>query len=143
MPAPAHLPAHPDGRGRGLRYRLGAYLLLLTCLASLQVACSQAGLYERLQSTEDPKVRAQAAIEAGDKGDREAIPYLIELLDDQDEVVRMMAALSLRRITGGSMGYRVYDSYPDRQAAIQRWRQWARAGAKGTPTYAPEPESQP
>jgi hypothetical protein len=80
-------------------------------------------LAEGLQS-EDPANRISATIEAADTGDREVLPLLVDQLDDPDADVRMYAILSLRKLTGQTLGYRFYADPADRAAAVARWRAW-------------------
>ncbi|NLF32767.1 MAG: HEAT repeat domain-containing protein [Planctomycetes bacterium] len=87
-------------------------------------------LYARLQSEDDP-VRIQAAVEAGRTGDREALPFLVEMLADASPAVRLAAIGSLRRITGWDFGYQSYGDEAARREAIGRWRQWLEAPAGG------------
>jgi hypothetical protein len=62
--------------------------------------------------------------DAADAGDRTAIPRLIDDLDDNDPAIRFAAITALQKMTGQSFDYNYYDDAPDRQAAVQRWRQW-------------------
>ena len=88
------------------------------------------GLYQRLQSGQDKEV-AQAAVEAGAARDRQAVPYLIEALENDAADIRIFAITSLRQITGEDFGFRPWASSGQRAAAVERWRQWW-AGASAT-----------
>ena len=94
------------------------------CIASTPTAGS---VYSRLQS-EDPAVRIQAAVQAGQDYDKKAIPLLVACLDDNESDVRMFAGMSLKRIVGdkiyAEMGWKFYLSHPERDAAVARWREW-------------------
>jgi hypothetical protein len=105
-------------RGRG-------NILAAVMLAAITAGCGQrpGGLYQRLQSHQESEL-AQAAVDAGAANDRQAVPYLIEALEHEAADVRLFAITSLRRITGQDLGYRPWASPEERQAAIQRWRQW-------------------
>jgi hypothetical protein len=72
----------------------------------------------------DPAARVRAIIEAADQNDRHAIPLIVDRLDDEDEAVRSIAAMALRRMTNETFGYQSYDPIHVRQQAVQRWRDW-------------------
>jgi HEAT repeat protein len=71
--------------------------------------------------------------------DRGSVPALIELLDDEDDAVRMAAGSALKSMTGHDTGYRAFAPPDERHAHMSRWRAWwgaesARpAGAKDAP----------
>ncbi len=115
-----------------MRYRAGTICVLflaagmLGCQASTPVAGT---LAERLQS-EDPAVRIQAAVEAGNARDKNVLPLLVDRLSDTDQDVRFFAGMALEKIVGAevaqAIGWRFYDPPERRDQAIQRWRQWIR-----------------
>lgn len=76
-----------------------------------------------------PLDRAQAAVRAAEHGDTAPIHALVDLLEDSDDVVRMVAIHSLRRLCGEDFGYRYYADAPERAAAVLRWRAALRDGA--------------
>ena len=55
---------------------------------------------------------------------RDALPRLVEDLDDPDSAIRFAAISALRRMTGQDFGYRYYDSPWARRPAVMRWRLW-------------------
>ena len=57
-------------------------------------------------------------------GDRKEIPTLIEMLDDDDDAVRMAAGAALRGLTGHDTGYRAFAPQAERRAQIATWRAW-------------------
>ncbi len=57
-------------------------------------------------------------------GDRSSIPALIEMLDDDDESVRLSAGSALKAMTGHDTGYRAYAPPEERRTQIARWRAW-------------------
>jgi hypothetical protein len=69
-------------------------------------------------------VRRAAAEELGRRGHWDAIPRLIERLDDPDADVRAASAESLRRLTNQFLGYRATASLGRRRDAADRWRAW-------------------
>lgn len=84
---------------------------------------------QRLQA-EDPDVRIQAAVEAGNMGDKKVVPLLVDRLTDCNSDVRFYAGMALEKILGQDvskeMGWVSYDSADERDKAVTRWRQWVR-----------------
>jgi len=86
--------------------------------------------------------RIQAIVRAGTDRDAESVPLLIDLLDDDDDAVRLYAILALEKITDTRMGYNYADPPWERSRAIQRWRRWLeadRVGASGAIYSSAEP----
>ncbi len=71
-----------------------------------------------------------AAIAAAGAGDQSAIPDLIDMLDSDDALVRMVAILSLERLTGEVRGYDHAAPEWQRSAAAEQWAQWARSNSQ-------------
>ncbi len=71
--------------------------------------------------SDDPASKLYAIRRAGQGRDPSMIGGLVEQLDSDDPVVRMMAIVALSRITGTRMGYNPYASLVDRRAAIETW----------------------
>jgi len=86
-----------------------------------------------------PAARLAAIREAGATGDPEAIPPLVEQLESDDPVTRMMSIVALERITGERLGYNPYGSVTERRAAIERWVEAVRAGRFTSPAPADLP----
>lgn len=76
----------------------------------------------------NPLDRARAVVALAEQRDAQAIPKLVDLLDDRDPGVRLYTIQALERLTGESFGYRYFDGPADRAAAVQRWRDALRAG---------------
>jgi hypothetical protein len=99
-----------------------------TVLAVWSGGCGPAAsesLSQRLQA-ENPHVRQEALIEAARNNQRDMLGYMVAALSDTDSVVRMTAILALERMTGTKRGYRYFEPWDQRQAAIRRWRDWLR-----------------
>ncbi|MFM8981120.1 MAG: HEAT repeat domain-containing protein [Planctomycetia bacterium] len=79
----------------------------------------------------NPSVRAQAAGEVARLGALEHLPAVIELLDDDDATVRLMAGRTLRALTGHDTGYRPYAPPDELRAQVEAWRAWWAAQAPG------------
>jgi len=90
------------------------------------------GLYRRFQD-ENPAVRIDAIIQAGQTKDAPAVPYLVDRLSDSDREVRVFAIVALEKITGQTLGYRHYDPPELRGQAIRRWRDWLAASQTAAP----------
>lgn len=74
-----------------------------------------------------PSSRIAAIERSAAEGRSQDIPRIVENLSSDDAAVRMAAIGALRRMTGETLGYRFDDPSPDRQQAIARWADWARA----------------
>ncbi len=77
----------------------------------------------------DPGQRIHAIVEAGEQGRQEAVPLLVDRLEDEDIAVRFFAIQSLEKITGETKGYRYYDPPGLQARAVRRWRSWVEARA--------------
>ena len=83
---------------------------------------------------ENPSVRTRSCVKAARTGDRDALPLLVERLEDESADVRMFAIGALRRMTGKTLGYRFHAARQQRAEAVRRWREWLasnRPGATG------------
>jgi len=79
------------------------------------------------------RVRFTAAHELANLGDRSALPVLVDLLEAQDEWVRIRAVSSLRAVAGHSLGYSAAEPEKTRRDAVKLWRAWfAERGATAT-----------
>jgi hypothetical protein len=76
--------------------------------------------------SDDANRRILAIRVAGQTKDRNAVPLLVDRLEDEDEAVRFFAILALERITGQRFGYDYGRSSGDRAPAVQRWRDYVR-----------------
>jgi len=119
------MPDHPAAR-QSLRFACG----LAAVAAILAPLGCNANLFARpdFRSNYAPD-RARAAVVAAERGDTGAVPALVNLLEDRDPTVRMYGQLALERLCGGTLGYRYYESVPERQAAVARWREAIREGS--------------
>ncbi|QOJ13501.1 MAG: HEAT repeat domain-containing protein [Planctomycetia bacterium] len=98
--------------------------LLLTLVAG---GCLPRGSTAKLNSP-NARERAVAGVALASGGDRAAAHRLVPLLEDADSAVRMMAILSLERLTGETLGYRYFDTESRRAEAVERWRTALREG---------------
>lgn len=72
--------------------------------------------------SEDPVLRAQAATGLGQIGAREAMPDLVEAMDDEPLILRARAGAALRRLSGFDFGYKADAPLEERLAAIANIR---------------------
>lgn len=93
-------------------------------LTAPAVGCA-GSVRDQIQSP-DPAARVRAIIKATQWCDRKAIPLIVDRLEDEDEAVRTMANMALKKLTGQDFGYRAYDSIARRQRSVATWRQWLR-----------------
>ncbi len=96
--------------------------------------------YRQNIQSEDPAERVRAVIHAGEIRDSRAVPLLVDRLDDEDEAVRVLAIVSLKKITGQDLGYYYYQPLVMRSVAVERWRRWL--GDKSADNKGGVPESQ-
>jgi hypothetical protein len=72
----------------------------------------------------NPSIRCQAVTEVQRRSSLEDVPAVIELLDDEDATVRVMAGRTLTAITGQDSGYRAYAEPAELRAQVASWRAW-------------------
>ena len=125
-------PDEQDGLARrALRAGLCSGLLLL--LAAL-TACASTPPPQPIEPETDlhhpdPGRRALAVQDLAARGDRRYLPDLIELLDDRDEAVRLVAGAALTELTGREGDYRAFAPRAQRLEAMGAWRAWYESSA--------------
>lgn len=72
---------------------------------------------------EDPFVRTLAMQALGDFGAVEAIPKLLDTLEDPSAIIRKTAAETLVRLTGYDPGFDPRGSDAERKKAVKKWRE--------------------
>jgi HEAT repeat protein len=89
---------------------------------------------EPARDLKDPNaaVRQKAATVASRSGDWAFVPDLIEMLDDPDPGVRLVAGAGLAEITGRDTGYRAYAEPSQRREQVESWRAWYTARSPGS-----------
>jgi hypothetical protein len=100
-------------------------LVLLLDLAGCAPPVSRGGF-----DAPDSASRAYAIERAAGQRDLTKLQSLVEQLDADDPLVRMMAITTLERLTGQTHGYRHYDPPEAREPAIQRWQEAVRSAAE-------------
>ncbi len=109
----------------------------LTALACLVLAGCAANRLKPVGISDlehkDPARRIRAIKWAGENQVTEAIPLLIDRLEEQDQAVRFFAICALRKITGEDYGYNYRLPPASCSQAIKRWRQ--------SLTKPPEPQT--
>jgi len=78
-----------------------------------------------------PGAKLYAIMDAARRGDRSAIPQLVEQLNSDDPLVRFAAAQTLEELTGETYGYDYADDPVQRRRAIGKWREAVESGAFG------------
>ena len=114
----------PSATPNTLARRIGLPLLLLAA------ACAN-DRPRPLKPSEDlfdpnPSRRVQAVSEVRRTGGAEHVPALIEMLDDEDETVRLVAGAALTDLTGHRGPTPAYGSADERRRAVEAWRAWAK-----------------
>ena len=104
------------------RRLLGCAGLLLIC------SCSPPSTQGGFDSA-SPAARSHAIEQAVRIHDLLAVPKIVEQLDADDPVVRMLAIDALHQLTGETYGFRHFDPPHDRHAAIQEWVNAVQSGA--------------
>lgn len=111
--------------------RLAMCLILLpACLMGCQAI--KAAVLDHPRATEGgfdsphPQARLYAITQAArhEASDEQTLRSLVESLDADDPLIRLMAITALRKITGESMDYRHYDPPAERRKAIARWKEY-------------------
>ncbi|MBC7833738.1 MAG: hypothetical protein H7Y88_01380 [Phycisphaerales bacterium] len=103
-------------------------------MASFLVGCSP----EPDLEARDPGSRLLAIQDAIEQDDRDSVPKLIEMLDNDDGAVRLFAIQALEHFTGSTMGYDFAGTLAERRQAADRWETWYKDGA-----VMPPPQSAP
>lgn len=116
-------------RAFSLGLRASAPRLLALALAAALVSACTSDSPRPIRPVDDlhdpnPSVRSQAVSETARRSDDQLIPELIELLDDDDAVVRLTAGKTLRDLTGRDSGYRAYAPAPELRLQVENWRAW-------------------
>lgn len=116
---------------------------LLFCIGSIPYAtgCAPTAYRARIQAPYSYD-RILAIREAGERRDRQAVPLLVDRLEDEDAAVRFYTILALERITGERFGYRYENAATKNRAAVERWRKFALADPPESTVIVP-PASQP
>jgi len=112
---------------RGIRIRLAAAALGLSCMGAGGVGCTPRATEAEFDSA-NPAAKLYAIQKAGQKRDADKIPALIEQLNSDDPAVRMYAIIALEKITGTRLNYSPYDPPWRRANAIERWAAAYRGG---------------
>ena len=91
-----------------------------------------------------PEERILAAKHAADIRDHQAIPLLVDRLEDDDPAVRLFTILALEKLTGTRLGYDYAADGVQRARAVERWRRQVAEHAASQPAPASAPaESRP
>lgn len=102
------------------------YILALAVVPFFGCASRQLDREWALSDLEDPDmtVRIMAVKWAGDNDVLEAVPYLVENLQNEDKALRFYSIQALSRITGKDCGYDYKASASSRAQAVERWREF-------------------
>jgi hypothetical protein len=92
----------------------------LCALSAWLGGCAPAAIEGGFES-DNPAARAYAIEHAARNNDLTNRQAIIESLDSDDPLVRMLAISALDRMTGQTLGYRHYDPWLVRQDAVRRW----------------------
>jgi len=115
----------PVGTSRRALIPSGAIVLSLLGACASEIHRPVRPEYDLRDPSATRRLTAISTVER--TGDRSFVPALIELLDDDDETVRMAAGSTLKTLTGHDTGYRAFASPEERQSHVARWRAWWRA----------------
>ena len=86
---------------------------------------------EQQQSTIDQLSRSLAVQQVANEGDMRYVPDLIELLDDRDESVRLVASGALTQMTRRESDYKAFAPRASRLEAMDAWRAWYESDLAG------------
>lgn len=133
---PRSVPGHPSiSGGRGGRLDLLAVLVASALLGAPGCATSEKRPSRPEYDLRDPSAarRLEAVSTVEQTGDRSQVPVLIEMLDDDDDSVRMAAGSTLKALTGHDTGYRAFAPAEERHAQVVQWRAWWAGRGAGAP----------
>ncbi|MCA1685570.1 MAG: HEAT repeat domain-containing protein [Planctomycetia bacterium] len=100
---------------------------VLVPVAAVGFGCGIAPKKFRKVTDPAPIVRARSVSLAGQLPQGQAVPALIDRLEDRDPVVRLAAYEELHKGTGRSFGFIPWGGDSDRASAVARWRAWWKA----------------
>ena len=122
-----------------MRLRAASTAVLAACLGGCSLPPRDASF-----DSGDPAGRLDALRAAAARGDRDAAPGLIGMLDSEDPGLRMLASASLKQLTGKDFGYDATAPEPDRRQAADRWQAWweaeGRSGGVAEPSGPGTPD---
>jgi outer membrane protein assembly factor BamB len=75
----------------------------------------------------DETVRLEAAVVLCNRGVRDGLPVMVDLLNSARLTVRTRTASYLRQMTGKTLGYLPYETPGNRIAPVRKWRDWVKA----------------
>ena len=75
-------------------------------------------------------VRLEASVVLCNRGERDGLPVMVDLLNSERLAVRTRTASYLRRMTGKTLGYLPYEAPGKRIAPVRKWREWVKAEGK-------------
>jgi hypothetical protein len=101
----------------------GYWAYLLVAGVGLGAGCS-APRPPLVVSDPDPSVKIPAIKKAVREKDKEAARQMVLDLESDDPAVRFFAIQGLQRLCGNDLGYRYWETEQNRQAAVERWKQW-------------------
>jgi len=116
-------------------------ILILTLASSPGCGMAKPRNFRKIQHPA-PMVRARALSLGDRRSQAEVVPALVGRLNDPDPVVRLAAHEELKQRTGQDFGYAPWEEEPERQPAIERWREWLSGGRPSTTREAPAPSPQ-
>ena len=89
----------------------------------LAASCAPSALEGGFDSP-NPAAKLYAIEQAAREGDRrpETLASIVEQLDSDDPVVRLLAITALERLTGDTLGYEYDAPASERRPAIRRWQ---------------------
>lgn len=111
----------------GDRGRMG-FTPVFSMLAIFFIGCAKPQHFRADIQSENAGDRILAIRKAGEAKDRKAVPLIVDRLDDEDDGVRFFAIIALERITGTRLGYDNSAPSSERNAAVERWREFVRRG---------------
>lgn len=107
---------------------LAAAMFALGAMIASGGGCTLGGRIPRSDIQSPDAVRRALAVQSAARDqDIEAVPLIVDRLEDEDDGVRFFAILALERLTGETFGYEYYKPPARQVAAIERWRDYVRS----------------
>jgi outer membrane protein assembly factor BamB len=88
------------------------------------------GVLKKGLADADETLRLEAALVLCNRGERDGLPVMADLLNSETPTTRTRTVSYLRRMTGKTFGYLAYETPAKRAEAVRKWREWVTSEGK-------------